>query len=98
MKLNAYTLFDSKSLVFNQPFFAHNHAVATRMVSDIAQDTNTQIGRHPSDFILYKIGTYDDATGFMEPLEIREHVVDVVSLVHRAPVVDLFNRSTEGAK
>jgi hypothetical protein len=98
MILNAYTLFDSKSLVFNQPFFAHNHAVAIRMVGDIAQDANTSVGRHPSDYIVYKVGTYDDQTGFFSPLEIREHVIDVISLVQRQPMPDLFNTASDGAK
>lgn len=98
MILNAYTLFDSKSLVFNQPFFAHNNAVAIRMVTEIAQDMNTSIGRHPSDYVVYRVGTYDDQTGFFSPLEIREHVVDVISLVQREPQPAFFETLSQGAK
>ena len=93
MILNAYTLHDAKALVYNQPFFAANHPVAIRMVSDIASDTNTSIGRHPRDYTLYRIGTYDDQTGFFQPLEIREHVCDVITLVQPIPT-PLFPKET----
>lgn len=81
MILNAYTLFDTKALVYNTPFFSHNNNSAIRMVADIATDMNTTVGRHPSDYTLYRIGHYDDEKGVMHPLEIREHVIDVIALV-----------------
>lgn len=91
MILNVYTLHDSKTLVYNQPFYAMNHGVARRMVSDVAADMNTSVGRHPTDYTLYCVGTYDDQTGFLKPYEIREHVVDVIALVPlRTP--DLFDK------
>ena len=37
------------------------------------------------DDTLYRIGTYDDQTGFFQPLEIREHVCDVITLVQPIP-------------
>jgi len=90
MILNVYSIFDTKALVFNTPFFAHNNASAVRSVSDLAADLNTSVGRHPSDFVLYRIGQYNDEQGVLAPLDIREHVVDVISLVApKAP--DLFN-------
>lgn len=91
MILNVYTLHDSKTLVYNSPFFAMNHGVARRMVSDVAADLNTSIGRHPMDYTLYCVGTYDDQTGFLTPKEIREHVVDVIALVASKPI-PLFNK------
>lgn len=95
MILNAYTLHDLKALNFNQPFFCLNHGVARRMVTDIATDPNTSIGRHPSDYILYFIGTYDDASGVFTPKDIREHVADVITLIPVHP--DLFT-AAQGAK
>lgn len=81
MKLNVYTLFDTKTLIFNTPFFTHTHGAASRMCADLAADINTSVGRHPADYVLYCIGTYDDVLGAMQPFDIREHVVDIVSLV-----------------
>lgn len=77
----AYTLHDVKALQYHPPFFTLNDALAKRMLSEIVQDTNTTIGRHPSDYKLYKIGMYDDQTGIFDRLSIMEHVIDAVALV-----------------
>lgn len=90
MILNAYVIYDLKATAYNQPFFAHNHNVAKRMVSDIAGDLNTSVGRHPTDFILYCIGTYDDANAALVPHDLREHIADVITLVPQQP--ELFKK------
>lgn len=94
MILNAYTLHDAKALAYGAPFFVSNHALAIRAVSEVASDINTNIGRHPRDFTLYRVGTYDDQTGFLQPLEIREHVCDVITLVPPMPT-PLFPKETQ---
>ena len=81
MILNAYTIFDTKSLVFNTPFFTHTDGAATRMCADLVGDTNTSVGRHPADYVLYQIGTYDDHLGKLTPLDIRKHIIDIIALV-----------------
>lgn len=89
MILNAYSLFDNKGLIFNTPFFQHNDAVAKRMLQDLVQDLNTSVGRHPSDYVLYCIGTYDDQTGELHPISPRRHVADAISML-RVPPPELF--------
>lgn len=81
MLLRAYTLHDVKSLTYSPPFFQPNNAMAVRMVQDLVADPGTTPGRHPSDFKLYCIGSYDDGNGMLQPLPIIEHVVDAVALV-----------------
>lgn len=90
MMLNAYSLFDTKGLIFNTPFFQHNDAVAKRMLSDLVTDTNTSVGRHPSDYILYAVGTYDDQTGELSIISPRRHVADAISLLKLSASGDLF--------
>lgn len=80
-KLNAYTLHDVKALIYNPPFFTNNDALAKRMCSELVADPNTTIGRHPSDFKLYRLGVYDQSNGTFDLLPIMEHVVDCVALV-----------------
>lgn len=63
----AFTLLDTKTGHFKPPFFVAHMGEAMRMLQDTAQDPNTVIGRHPEDFMLCDIGTYDDATGQMAP-------------------------------
>lgn len=90
MLLRAYTLHDSKALNYSPPFFQHNHGLAMRMLSDLVNDPNTSVGRHPADFKLYCVGQFDDAKGAMIPLDPIEHVMDAVSCV--TPQRDLFGQ------
>lgn len=83
--LIAYTLHDVKALTYSPPFFTTNDQVAKRMVSDLVQDNNTMVGRHPADYKLYKIGTFDEGNAAMLPLPIPEHVVDCVALTPPPP-------------
>lgn len=88
MLLYAYSIFDNKALQYHPPFFASTHGAAVRSLSDLANDLQTNIGRHPSDYVLYCVGQYDDAKGMMIPYAPLEHVVDAVALVKRP--ADLF--------
>lgn len=85
MILRAYSLLDVKALQYNPPFFQSTDAVAIRALRDLVNDLNTTVGRHPSDFKLYCIGSYDDATGHFEPLHPMMHVMDAISLVPVSP-------------
>lgn len=87
----AYTLHDVKACTYSPPFWAINDAIAKRMVSEIVTDTNTTVGRHPSDYKLYKLGLFDDSNGQIVPFNIIEHVVDCVALLPMSKQSDLFS-------
>lgn len=65
MILKAFSLLDIKAGVFSQPFFMAHAGQALRAVMDLATDLNTTVGRHPADFQLVEIGTFDDVTGVL---------------------------------
>ena len=83
MKSNAYTLYDIKSETYSPPFFASAHGSAIRLVMDLVSDPTTTPGRHPQDFSLLCIGSFDDSLGLMLPLDNRQHIADCVSLLPR---------------
>ena len=98
MKTNAYTIYDRKGLLYHQPFFAVTDGAATRMVADLVRDNNTTIGRHPTDYVLFCCGEYDDQLGSLLPKSPLSHVIDCSALVEQqsglfpdaaAPVVNL---------
>ncbi len=60
MKLIAFSIFDEKATLYSSPFFTTAIGLATRMFSDLANNTETNIGKHPEDYKLYKIGTFTD--------------------------------------
>lgn len=81
----AYSIFDTKALQYHTPFFAPTDGAAVRMLQELVSDPNTMIGRHPSDFTLFSIGSYDDQKGVVSPQHPLRHVCDAVSLVKVQP-------------
>lgn len=87
MKLYAYCVYDRKALVYNAPFFAVSDGSAARSFSDLANDLSTTVGRHPMDYVLFRVGSFDDAAGMLLP-DTAVHIADAHALV--APKPDLF--------
>lgn len=67
MKLKAYAIFDIKADVFNVPFFFTTNGQAVRAFQDLAQDPQSTVSKHPEDYKLVRLGSYDDETGVLEP-------------------------------
>lgn len=88
MITHAFSIYDRKSLQYHPPFFASAPGQAVRNLQDLVNDANTTIGRHPGDYVLFRIGAYDDSNGSMLPVSVLEHIIDASALVgHQA---DLF--------
>jgi len=66
MKLEAFSLRDTKAEVFAAPFFVPNEAIATRLLVQLVQDHRSDLGKYPADFLLYRIGTYDTETALLK--------------------------------
>lgn len=74
MILNVYSVFDSKTMVFNTPFFSHNDGSAARSFKDLSLDVNSSVSRNKSDYKLYRIGSYDDFSGVLTPVSPVEFI------------------------
>lgn len=68
MQINIFAVQDSKAGIFMQPFPSVNELVALRGFADAAKNKETNVGKHPEDFNLYMLGTFDDTTGRFENL------------------------------
>lgn len=68
MRYEIYTIYDSAAKIFNQPFYARARGEAIRNFIELANDDNTTIGKHPEDYSLHFIGTFDDQNGDVEQL------------------------------
>lgn len=92
MILNAYSIYDRKTCMYHVPFFSPTHGAATRLVADLAADTNTSVGRHPGDYVVFHVGYYDDAKAELLAVSPLHHVVDVQSLLNPPAGADLFTK------
>jgi len=60
MILACFTIHDSKAEAYMQPFFFPTRGLAIRTFTDMANDSQSNIGRYPEDYTLFEIGHYDD--------------------------------------
>ncbi|WNK14711.1 MAG: nonstructural protein [Microvirus sp.] len=80
MLLQCFSIYDSKGLVFHAPFYQTSSPAAVRLFSDLINDPSTSLYKHPLDYTLWHVGSYDDQTGALTPLSPVRHVVDGNSL------------------
>lgn len=60
MKMKIFTVYDSKAGVYLQPFFFNHSGGALRAFVDLCIDKSHQFGKHPEDYALFELGTYED--------------------------------------
>lgn len=66
MLQNIYSIHDSKADAYLPPFFLHSDGMATRSFQDCITDQTHAFGKHPQDYTLFKIGTFNDKTSEIE--------------------------------
>lgn len=63
-----YTILDTKAAAYLPPFYMRSNGEALRAFSDEISNGDSQIAKHPEDFILFQIGTFDEQTGELSPV------------------------------
>lgn len=68
--LQCLAIRDVKVEAFNRPFFTPAIGAGERAFTDEVnrQDASNEMNRHPADFSLYHLGSYDDSSGTLLPL------------------------------
>lgn len=69
MTKNIYSVYDVKAELYGPPFALKSHGEALRGFQDLCEDRSTMVGRHPGDFKLVQLGTFDDVAGRLVSLE-----------------------------
>lgn len=71
MNFKLYSIFDTKSRVFLQPFVSRSDTDALRQIEASLKDPqvkSTPVGQYPQDFELHALADYDDETGMIQTL------------------------------
>ncbi len=63
MKVQLYGIFDTAAGIYQKPFFGQSDGEVKRSFMDVAVDKECPIGKHPEDYSLYRLGTFDDNSG-----------------------------------
>lgn len=83
MKLELVAVYDSKVEAFMTPFFAQSVGAAVRAFGDVARDPQHEVGKHPEDYALFWLGTFNQQTAEWELKATPQQAVLAINLVER---------------
>lgn len=63
------------------PLFFQSPAQAVRSFQDAVMDKGSEFGKHPADYVLMRIGTFDPSDGKVDLLDVPERLVMGANLV-----------------
>ena len=63
MRMNVYSIFDTASGTYMRPFYTQADGEAVRMFNDLVTDPEHAVGKHPEDYSIWRLGTFDDNKG-----------------------------------
>lgn len=70
---------------FMRPFVVQSTGQAIRMFRDLTNEDKSDINKHPEDYALFRIGTFDETTGTLYGLkEGPEQLALASNLIERA--------------
>lgn len=78
-----FAVYDSKALAYLQPFFSESVGSAVRAFGDAANESGSPLSKHPGDYQLYEIGTFDNLTGMLTaivPMKLLGCALDFVTV------------------
>ena len=76
---NVYSVRDVKT-GFGPLMVMDNDAVALRSFSISCQQTDSMMHWCAADYSLFAVGSFDDESGFLHPLEVPRHIADAFSV------------------
>jgi len=92
--MKIFTVFDGPANAYLPPFFFHAAGQAVRAFTDSANDDQHLIGKHPADYTLFEVGTYDDATGIFENVQ-HINLGNGLEVAEQPALPHLVNAQTE---
>lgn len=66
-----FSVYDSKAEAYLQPFFCSTTGLAVRNFETAVNSSDHIFAAHAGDYTLFEIGTFNDASGITEPLEVQ---------------------------
>ncbi len=75
MRLELFSLYDTKAVAFVVPFFLPNVALAVRAIVGMRRDEKSVLHSNPGDFVLYRLGSWNDHSAAFELVVPPERLV-----------------------
>ncbi len=81
MEHQMYTVYDEKSKAYLQPFFSQSDGTAIRAITDCVYNRDHVFSKHPADFTLFHLGSYDDSNSSFKLLPAPAVLATLIELV-----------------
>lgn len=78
-----YTVYDKKAQSYYKPFYYPNKGLALRALGELVADPQTSLNKYPADFSIWYIGTWDETTGVIVPLQKPEFIDEASNCVQK---------------
>lgn len=69
MKLEYFAIHDAKTGYYMNPWGALSVAAALRSFRDLVNEPGHELGKHPEDYTLFHVATFDQENGRYVPVE-----------------------------
>jgi hypothetical protein len=75
-----YAVYDRKAEMYSQPFLEIKDGTAIRAIQDVViNNKDHAFAKHPSDFSLFRLGTFDETTGEIAGEKLKK-LIDIDNL------------------
>ncbi len=78
-----FTVYDSKAESYSNPVYLNSTGPAVRTFSDSVQDPESPFAKHPADYTLFELGTFDDVTAKMELLPTPKSLFVAIEFINQ---------------
>ena len=72
MELQLCSILDTKSEIWSNPMAFQSIGQAMRAFGDAVNEDGSEYGKHPEDYILFRVGTWNQQTGELNILIVEE--------------------------
>lgn len=86
MTNHVFAVFDAKAEAYLPPFTTSTFGIAERLFTDMVNEPGQQFNRHPEDYTLYLIGTYDSHTAELQTAALKPLITGLQALSSPAPL------------
>jgi hypothetical protein len=79
MKKVYYAVYDRKAEIYSTPFLEVTDGTAIRALQEAVRQGEHQFAKHPSDYSLHRLGTFEDTTAEIV-VEEKKKIIEVETL------------------
>lgn len=77
-----FTVFDTKAETFMPPFFVPSRGLAIRAFEDCINSDDHHFGKHPADYTLFYLGSFNTDVGRFELEDTKQSVGNGVEFIN----------------